>query len=103
MTLDRRALAGAAAILWGAAMLLTSLAEQVVPGYGAAFLEWAASFYPGYHGPGGLGAAALVTVYGAVDGAVGGWLLAWLYNALAGGGSPQGPASPGSEERRRAA
>lgn len=84
MTLSTKALAGAMALLWGGVHLLTGLANLAVPGYGAAFLEWSASFYPGYGGPGGFGSVVLVALYGVVDGAVFGWLLAWLYNALAG-------------------
>lgn len=97
MTLSARALAWAAGLLWGAAMLVTGLANLVFPGYGAAFLEWAASFYPGYHGPGGLGSVVVVTLYGLVDGAVFGFLLAWLYNVFAargGGGADAGGAAP---------
>lgn len=89
MTLSTKALAWAAGLLWGAAMLLIGLANLAFPGYGAGFLEWAASFYPGYHGPDGFGSVVVVTLYGLVDGAIFGLLLAWLYNVFAarGGGA----------------
>jgi hypothetical protein len=46
--------------------------------------------YPGYHGPGGFGSVIVATLYAAVDGAVCGAIVAWLYNFLAAGGSPKG-------------
>lgn len=85
MRLNVRALASATALLWGGAVLLVGVGNLLVPTYGVAFLEWAASFYPGYDGPAGLGAVVVSTLYAAVDGAVVGLLLAWLYNVFAGG------------------
>lgn len=86
MTLSTKGLAWAMALLWGGAVLAVGLLNLVFPGYGVAFLDWIASFYPGYHGPGGFGSVVWATLYGLVDGAIAGWLLAWLYNAFAGGG-----------------
>lgn len=83
MTLSTKALAWAVGLLWGGALLLVGLANLVFPDYAVTFLELNASFYPGYHGPGGFGSVVVLTFYGVVDGAVGGWLLAWLYNAFA--------------------
>jgi CBS domain-containing protein len=42
-----------------------------------------ASIYPGYHPGTGMGSVATGTLYALVDGAVGGAILAWLYNASA--------------------
>lgn len=84
MTLNSQALAWAMALLWGGGLLLVGLLNLIFPGYGVAFLEWSASFYPGYHGPDGFGSVLVAALYGFVDGAVFGWLLAWLYNAFAG-------------------
>jgi hypothetical protein len=50
------------------------------PSYGGAFLDLGASIYPGYQGPDGIGSVIVVTLYGLVDGAIGGAVLAWLYN-----------------------
>lgn len=85
MKLSVKGLAWAMGLLWGALVLLVGVLNLVFPGYGAVFLEWMASFYPGYHGPAGMGSVVVATLYGLVDGAIFGWLLAWLYNAFAGG------------------
>lgn len=85
MTLSTKGLAWATALLWGGAVLLVGIVNLVVPSYGVAFLDWNASFYPGYDGPGGFGSVLVATLYGLVDGAVCGWLLAWLYNAFSAG------------------
>lgn len=85
MTLDRKALAWTVGLLWGGAVFVVALFNLIFPSYGVAFLEWSASIYPGYHGPAGIGSVFTATMYGLVDGIVCGWLLAWLYNAFAGG------------------
>lgn len=89
MSLNIRALAIVGAILCGGSFFLVGLANLVFPSYGGAFLELGASVYPGYHGPGGIGSLIVVTLYAAVDGAVGGAIVAWLYNFFAAGGSPK--------------
>lgn len=82
MQLKPGALSLSAGILWAAALLLVGVANLASGSYGAAFLEMLASIYPGYHASGGLGDLAVGTLYGLVDGIVGGLLFAWLYNAL---------------------
>ncbi|MEJ2370807.1 MAG: hypothetical protein P8Y07_08150 [Gemmatimonadales bacterium] len=82
MKLDVKALALACGICWGALLLLVSLGDMIWPEYGEAILQIAESIYPGYHGPTGAGAAVIVTLYGLVDGAIGGFIFGWLYNAL---------------------
>lgn len=84
MTLNIKALALALAILWGGCLLLVGLANLASPTYGVAWLQLAAAIYPGYHGPAGLGSVLVVTLYGLVDGAIGGAIIAWLYNRMAG-------------------
>lgn len=83
MTLSVKALAATMAILAGSALLLIGLGNIGLSGYGAAALDIAASIYPGYHGPEGLGSVVVVTLYATLDGAVAGALIAWLYNAFA--------------------
>lgn len=83
MRLDLKALAMTCAIMWGGLLLLVSLGAMVWPAYGLEILEIARSIYPGYHGPGGFGPAVVVTMYGLVDGAIGGLILGWLYNRFA--------------------
>jgi hypothetical protein len=42
-----------------------------------------ASVYPGYTGEPSFGQVIVGTLYGLVDGAIGGALIAWLYNRFA--------------------
>ena len=70
-------------VFWGAAILIVAVANLIWPSYGRAFLDLAASLYPGYHPGSGLASVITVTLYGLVDGAVGGALFAWLYNLVA--------------------
>lgn len=78
--LDVKALAIAAGLLSAACLFATALLNLAFPPYAAAFLDLAASIYPGYDGPAGIVSAVVVALYAAVDGAVMGALLAWLYN-----------------------
>jgi hypothetical protein len=84
MKLNVRALAFSAALIWGIlAMLLTGLANLIWPSYGREFLQVMASVYPGYHATRSLGQVIIGMLYGLADGAVGGAILAWLYNLFA--------------------
>jgi len=83
MRLNVTALALAAGLIWGAAVLMVATANLVWPTYGRAFLDLAASVYPGYQPATGAGSVVTGTLYGLVDGAIAGALFAWLYNALA--------------------
>ena len=82
MKFNEKQLAFACAILWGASMLVMGLANLVWHGYGQDFLNVMASVYPGYHAVGTLPQVAIGTAYGLVDGLVGGFVFAWLYNHL---------------------
>ncbi len=84
MKLNVRALAIVSALVWGLAMLLTGLANLIWPSYGHDFLQVMASVYPGYHATHGFGEVMVGTLYGLVDGGVGGAVVAWLYNRFAG-------------------
>jgi hypothetical protein len=70
-------------ILWALAFFSVALAQQIWPTYGVAFLDLMDSLYPGY-APGGFGSVITGTLYAVVDGAIGGAVLAWLYNRLYG-------------------
>lgn len=81
MKLDVKAMAFALALIWGIlAMFLGGLANLIWAGYGQGFLELMASVYPGYHATRSFGQVIIGTLYGLVDGAIAGALIAWLYN-----------------------
>jgi hypothetical protein len=85
MKLNVKALAITSAILWAGVLLFVGIIHLAGGGsYGAAFLKMVASFYPGYDAiPTGAQLIILV-LYGAVDGAICGFLFAWVYNLFAG-------------------
>lgn len=80
MRLSLKALAIALGLVWGAGVFLVGVAHLLWPGYGGAFLDLIASLYPGYH-VGGFATVVVGTLYAALDGAVGGIIIASLYNA----------------------
>ncbi len=45
-----------------------------------AFLELMASIYPGYTGEHTFGQVIVGTLYAALDGCIGGFVVAWVYN-----------------------
>jgi hypothetical protein len=90
MRLNVKALAASGAVLIGGTLLLVAIGNVAFPGYGAVLLDLAASLYPGYGGPAGAASVITVTLYGAIDGAVGGALVALLYNAAVHHGLPKG-------------
>jgi hypothetical protein len=53
---------------------------MMIPPYGADVLVVMGSVYPGIYGAGTMSEALLGAGYGAVDGALGGLLIGWLYN-----------------------
>ena len=84
MKLSIRSLAMTAAILWGGSVFVAGVANVIWPTYGVAFLQLVASIYPGYQATGSFGSVIVGTLYGILDGAVGGLLFAWVYNCFAG-------------------
>ena len=80
MRIDVRALAFSFALLWGGGILVTGIANLIWPTYGLGFLEVLASVYPGYQGTASFGQVLVGTLYGVLDGFVGGLVLGWLYN-----------------------
>ncbi len=88
MRFNVKALAIALGCTWGAGVFLTGVAHLIWPGYGGAFLELAASIYPGYH-VGGPGSVLVGTAYAVLDGAAAGAVVAWLYNAAGAAAPPR--------------
>jgi len=86
MHLNPKGLGITLGVVWGAGVFCVAVAHLIWPGYGGAFLDFIASIYPGYH-VGGFGQAIVGTAYGALDGGVGGAVIAWLYNVASGAGS----------------
>ena len=83
MKIDTKALGLTASICWGATLFFVGIANLVCSGYGQAFLDVMASIYPGYTAAASFGQVMVGTLYGMVDAAVAGVVLAWLYNRLA--------------------
>ena len=79
-----KALALAVAAPWGLLVLVVALGNLGLPSYGQAFLDVAASIYPGYRADPTVPQVLLVAFYAAIDGAIAGLVVAWLYNRLAG-------------------
>jgi len=79
MLLNARKLGLAGGILWGLSMLVITLL-CLWTGYGALFLDVMENVYPGYSIS--WGGSIVGLVYGFIDGFVGFFLLAWLYNKL---------------------
>ena len=82
MKLSVKGMAAAFGLIWGGAMLVGGVCHLIWPSYAGAFLEFAASIYPGYHPNGGSGSILVGTLYGLFDAGFGGALLAWLYNSF---------------------
>ena len=85
MRLSVRATAAAVALVWGGALFLVGVIHLINPDYGLLFLQMVASIYPGFDGAVGFGDLIFGTLFGLVDGAIGGALIAWLYNLFASG------------------
>jgi hypothetical protein len=84
MKLSVKAMAITSAVLWGGMIFVVGAADVIWPPYGRAFLEMVSSVYPGYHAGTGAPSVLFGTLYGLVDGAIGGAIFAWIYNAIVG-------------------
>ncbi len=82
MKLSAKSLIITAAILWAFSVFFVGILNRLYPPYGKAFLEVMSSVYPGYV-IGGFRSVIVGTLYALVDGAIGGALFAWIYNAFA--------------------
>jgi len=82
MKFNVTALALTVGLFWGASILIVGWSNVIWPGYGRAFLDVAASIYPGYHPGPAFGSVVTGSLYGLVDGAIAGAVFGWLYNLL---------------------
>ena len=82
MKLSVKSLTITAALYWSGTVFFVALLNYLSPPYGKAFLDLVSSIYPGYKSTGTLGSVIVGTLYSLVDGAVGGAIFAWMYNAF---------------------
>ena len=83
MKLSISGLAIASALLWGGGLLFVGVLNLREPSYGAAFLQMMSSVYPGFKASPTTGNVIVGTLYAAGDGAICGFLFAWLSNVVA--------------------
>ena len=83
MKINVRALALTIGILWGAQFLFLGILMQFFPNYGETWIQLWADVYPLYEGSGGVLDTLIGTVFGLIDGILGGAVVAWLYNRIA--------------------
>ncbi len=84
MRLSVRSMAFAGGVMWGVmCMFVVGLGNMMWSGFGQGLLDLAASIYPGYQATPSIGQVLLGTLYGLLDGAIGGAIFAWLYNRVA--------------------
>jgi hypothetical protein len=82
MRLSIRAIGLTTGVLWGASMLIVGIVHLFLPAYGTDFLRIMGSVYPGFHDTHTWLSVLIGTIYGFVDGAIGGWIFAWLYDLI---------------------
>lgn len=85
MRLSVKGLGLAIGLLWAGCIFCVGIVNLIAPSYGAAFLQAISSIYPGYHNSRHFLDVLVGTGYAFVDGGIGGWIIAWLYNVFAGG------------------
>lgn len=84
MRLSLKGMAIAAGLMWSVGFLFVGLIHLAVPSYANDFLNVVGSVYPFFHGGRSFGDVILGTIDAVIDGAAGGFILAWLYNFFAG-------------------
>lgn len=87
MRLSLKGMAVAGGLLWGGAILFVEFINLVRPTYGVSFLEVIGSVYPFFHVSRSFAAVVIGTFDGLIDGAIAGFLFAWLYNLSAADGT----------------
>jgi hypothetical protein len=80
MRLSVKAAALVGAVLTGGTVFCLGILNLIFPTYADDFLRVMASIYPGFCDSGGFWNVIVGTLYGLLDGAIGGALIAWLYN-----------------------
>ena len=80
MKISLKAIAIAAGVLWGGAILFLGLINLASPSFGLSFLQVISSVYPGFHASRTIGDVLTGTVYALIDGAIAGLVFGWLYN-----------------------
>ena len=80
MQVSLKAIAIAAGVLWGGAILFLGLINLASPSFGLSFLHAISSVYPGFHVTRTIGDVLTGTVYALIDGAIAGLVFGWLYN-----------------------
>lgn len=85
MKLSIWAIALTMGLLWAGCMLVVGIIHLFAPAYGAEFLRMMSSVYPGFHDSATWGSVIVGTLYGFLDGLVGGLIFAWIYDRIAAG------------------
>ncbi len=80
MQLDAKAFGLACGLLWALGVVALGLLS-ITADYGTGFVSALSSVYLGFDGT--SGGLVIGAVWGFLDGGIGGWLLALLYNKLA--------------------
>ena len=83
MKLSIKGMTIAIALLCGGCVFVFGIINLVSASYGMEFLKVISSIYPGFHASRTFSDVLVGTGYGIVDGAIGGFLIAWLYNLFA--------------------
>ena len=92
MRLSWKAMAVAAAVMWGGAILLVGVINLADPNYGVNFLQMTGSVFPWFHGAHEWSRVIGRTIEGAIDGAIAAVIFVLLYNAItAGSGTASTP------------
>lgn len=84
MRLSIKACTISLALLWSGCVLFVGLANLIFASYGYNFLQMMSSVYPGFHNSRTVASVLIGTGYALVDGGLGGFFFAWLYNVFSG-------------------
>ena len=79
LKLDQKAFAITCGAIWGVGMFALGIAGMY--GWGATIVNIIGSVYKGFAPT--LGGSVAGGIWGFIDGAIGGYIFAWLYNKLA--------------------